>query len=211
MSVSTMRSLRIYACTTSTAFTLAPCWHQIRMHHINSLHFCAFASAFNNCIPTLPPLPLYSCPLILTQPPTSFTTCCLFFFFGFAFSSLDVHCRNKITGHGGTWHFRLEKAQMLSSHACPISIRKELSWGRRSSKWRSQAGNFQASQAGTGKHAQAGHWQTFPGRELAKRPRQGLQNVPRQGTGKHSQAGNWQASQAGTANVPRQGTGKCSQ
>ena len=34
------------------------------------------------------------------------------------------------------------------------------------------------SQAGTGKHAQAGHWQTFPGRELAKRPRQGLQNVP---------------------------------
>ena len=27
---------------------------------------------------------------------------------------------------------------------------------------------------GTGKHAQAGHWQSFPGRELAKRPRQGL-------------------------------------
>ena len=43
--------LRIYACTTSTAFTLAPCWHQIRMHHINSLHFCAFASAFNNSKP----------------------------------------------------------------------------------------------------------------------------------------------------------------
>ena len=51
MSVSTTRSLRIYACTTSTAFTLAPCWHQILMHHINSLHFCAFASAFNNCKP----------------------------------------------------------------------------------------------------------------------------------------------------------------
>ena len=119
--------VRIYACTTSTAFTLAPCWHQIRMHHINSLHFCAFASAFNNCKPTLPPLPLSSCPLILTQPPTSFTTCCLFFFLGFAFSSLDVHCRNKITGHRGAWHFRLEKAQKLSSHACPISIRKELS------------------------------------------------------------------------------------
>ena len=44
--------VHIYACTTSTAFTLAPCWHQIRMHHINSLHFCAFASAFNNCKPT---------------------------------------------------------------------------------------------------------------------------------------------------------------
>ena len=43
--------VRIYACTTSTAFTLAPCWHQIRMHHIDSLHFCAFASAFNNCKP----------------------------------------------------------------------------------------------------------------------------------------------------------------
>ena len=43
--------VHIYACTTPTAFTLAPCWHQIRMHHINSLHFCSFASAFNNCKP----------------------------------------------------------------------------------------------------------------------------------------------------------------
>ena len=49
------------------------------------------------------------------------------------------------------------------------------------------------SQAATSKHAQAGQWQMFPGRELAKRPRQGLQNVPRQGTVKCSQAGNWQA------------------
>ena len=186
MSVSTTRSLRIYACTTSTAFTLAPCWHQIRMHHINSLHFCAFASAFNNCKPILPPLPISSCPLILTQPPTSYTTCCL------SLHSLHLTfiAETKITWHGGAWHFRLEKAQKLSSHACPISIRKELSLGRCPSKWRSQAGNWQASQAGTGKHAQAGHWQTFPGRELAKRPRQGLQNVPRQGTGKRSQAGN---------------------
>ena len=94
------------------------------------------------------------------------------------------------------------------------------------------------SQAGIGKHARAGHWQTFPGRDLAKCPRQGigqvsqagtakraraghwqtfpgreLVSVPRQGTGKRSQAGNWQASQAGTASMPSQGmhTGKRSQ
>ena len=68
------------------------------------------------------------------------------------------------------------------------------------------------SQAGTGKYAQAGHWQTFPGRELAKRSRQGLQNVPRQGTGKRSQAGSWQAFPGRElASVPRQGTGKASQ
>ena len=119
--------VRIYTCTTSTAFTLAPCWHQIRMHHINSLHFCSFASAFNNCKPTLPPLPFL---LVLSFPhnhplPSLLAVCS--FFLVFAFSSLDVHCRNKITGHRGAWHFRLEKAQKLSSHACPISIREELS------------------------------------------------------------------------------------
>ena len=205
--------VRIYACTTSTAFTLAPCWHQIRMHHINSLHFSHLL-----LLSTTANQPSLHSPFLLVlsfshnHPLPSLLAVCSFFL-GFAFSSLDVHCRNIITGHRGAWHFRLEKAQKLSSDACPISIRKELSQGRRPSKWRSQAGNWQASQAGTGKHAQAGHWQTFPGRELAKRPRQGLQNVPRQGTGERSQAGNWQASQAGTASMPRQGmhTGKRSQ
>ena len=63
---------------------------------------------------------------------------------------------------------------------------------------------------GAGKHAQAGHWQTFPGRELAKHPRQGLQNLPRQGTGKRSQAGHWQTFPGRElASGPRQGTGKC--
>ena len=171
------------------------------------------ASAFNNCKPTLPPLPLSSCPLILTQPPTSFTTCCLFFFVGFAFPSLDVHCRNKITGHRGAWHFRLEKAQKLSSHACPISIRKELSKGRRLSKWRSprqgagkrpRQGLANMPRQGIGKCSQAGNWQSVPGRDCKTCPGRALANVPRQGTGKRSQAGNWQASPAGTASMPRQ-------
>ena len=190
-----------YACITSTAFTFA---------HLLLL--------FNNCKPALPPLPLSSCPLILTQPPTSFTTCCLFFFLGFAFSSLDVHCRNKITGHRGAWHFRLEKAQKLSSHACPISIRKSSArdgvpangvpmqgTGKRPSRdWQTcpgralanvpRQGTGKASQAGTAKRAQAGHWQTFPGRELASVPRQGTGKRPRQDC-KHAQAGHahWQA------------------
>ena len=128
--------VRIYAFTTSAAFTLAPCWHQIRMHHINSFHSCSFASAINNCKPTLPPLPLF-CPLILTQPPTSFTGYYWFFvlLLCILFTWRSLH--NKITGHRGALHFRLEEAQKLSSHACPISIRKELSKGQRPSKWRS--------------------------------------------------------------------------
>ena len=199
----------------------------IRMHHINSIHTCSMLASNTHASYQQPSLLLIcfcfqqlqtnppSTPLFLlvlsfshNHPLPSLLAVCSFFL-GFAFSSLDVHCRNKITGHRGAWHFRLEKAQKLSSHACSISIRKELSLGRRPSKWRSQAGNWQASQAGTGKHAQAGHWQTFPGRELAKRPRQGLQNMPRQGTGKRSQAGNWQAFPGRKlASVPRQGTGK---
>ena len=72
--------------------------------------------------------------------------------------------------------------------------------------------------------AQAGHWQTFPGRELAsvprqgtgKRPRQGLQacpgractlaSVPRQGTGKRPRQGLQTCPGRALANVPRQGT-----
>ena len=90
----------VYACTTSTAFTLAPCWHQKRMHHIHSPHSCSFASAINNCKPTLPPLPLFLSSHSHTT--THFLHCQVTissFFLGFAFSSLDVHCRNKITGH----------------------------------------------------------------------------------------------------------------
>ena len=68
---------------------------------------------------------------------------------------------------------------------------------------------IETTQRGISKHAQAGHWQTFPGREPAKHPRQRLQNVPRQGIGKRSQAGNWQASQTETANEPRQGLQTC--
>ena len=50
--------------------------------------------------------------------------------------------------HRGAWHIRLEEAQKLSSHACPISIRKELSSGQRPDKRCSQAYNWQTSHAG---------------------------------------------------------------
>ena len=149
---------------------IAPCWHQIRMHHINSvgLHswFCYQQLQFA-CKPTLPPLPLSFCPLILTQPPTSFTGCCWFFFLFLWRSSLQ---KKMITGHRGAWHFRLDKTQKLSSHACPIRIRKA----------RAQLGTVSQQMA-------------FPGRELASVPAgQGLAmaNMPRQGIGKRSQAGN---------------------
>ena len=202
--------VRIYACTTSTAFTLAPCWHQIRMHrisnqirmhHINSLQSCSFTSAINNCKPTLPPLPFFVLPFSHNHPLPSLVTIGSFFL-GFAFPSLNIHYRNKLTGHRGAWHFRLEEAQKLSSHACPISIRKELSKGQRpmASKWRSQAG----------------HWQTFPGRELASVPGRDCkhaqaghahwQAVSRQGTGKRSRQGLQTCPGRVLANVPRQGT-----
>ena len=181
---------------------LTTCTH-ICMHHINSIHSrpmlpsnthasheqrtflltCFFYRQLQTKPPSTPPfLSSHS-----HTTPTSFTGYYWFFCLGFAFSSLEVHFRNKITGYRGAWYFLLGQAQKLSSHACPISIRKELSSGQRPRKWRSLAGNWKASQAGNGKHAQAWHWQTFPSRELAKRPRQGLQNVPRPGIGKRFQ------------------------
>ena len=84
----------------------------------------------------------------------------------------------------GAWHIRLGEAQ--------IHTRKE---------HRDSVLDKSVPKAGSGKHAQAGNWQLFPEREVAKPPRQELQNVPRQGTGKSSQAGNWQVSQAGTQNA----------
>ena len=102
-----------YACITSTAFILA---HLLLLStntaNQPSLHF-PFLFVLSRSFSHNHPLP-------------SLVAVCSFFL-GFAFSSFDVHCRNKITGHRGAWHFRLEKAQKLSSHACPISKRKELS------------------------------------------------------------------------------------
>ena len=49
MAVYTRLASTAHSCTTSTAFTLAPFWRQIRMHHINSLHSCLFASAIKKC------------------------------------------------------------------------------------------------------------------------------------------------------------------
>ena len=103
----------IYACITSTAFSLSHLLLLSTTANQPSLHF-----------PFL---------FVLSSSHSHTTTHFLhwlllvLFFLGFAFSSFDVHCRNKITGHRGAWHLRLEKAQKLSSHACPISIRKELS------------------------------------------------------------------------------------
>ena len=98
-----------YACITSTAFTFAHLLQLSTTANQPSLHspfLLVLSFSHNHPLPSL----LAVCS----------------FFLGFAFSSLDVHCRNKITGHRCAWHFRLEKAQKLSSHACPISIRKEL-------------------------------------------------------------------------------------
>ena len=119
--------VRIYASTTSTAFTLAPCWHHASHQQPSLLLICFCYQQLQTNPPSTPP---FFCPLILTQPPTYFTACCWSFSLGFAFSSLDVHCRNKKkTGHKGAWHFRLEEAQKLSSHACPISIKKRAQLG----------------------------------------------------------------------------------
>ena len=99
-----------YACITSAAFTVAHLLLLSTTANQPSLHspFFSFLSFSHNH-----PLPS----LVAVGS----------FFLGFAFSLLDVHCRNKITGHRGAWHFRLEEAQKLSSHVCPMSTRKELS------------------------------------------------------------------------------------
>ena len=218
--------VRIYACITSTAFTLAPCWHQIRMHHINSLHFCAFASAFNNCKPTLPPLP-FLLVLSFSQPPTSFTTCCLFFFprlcILFTWRSLQKH-NNRAQGCVAFQAWKgaeallsclsdkhKKRAQLGTASQQMAFLGRELAsvpgrdWQRcpgRALANVPRQGTGKASQAGTAKRAQAGHWQTFPGRELASVPRQGTGKRPRQGL----QACPGRA--CTLASVPRQGTGK---
>ena len=115
----------------------------------------------------------------------------------------------------GAWHIRLEKVQISMGKVHRDSV---------PAKSIPRQGTGKASQVGTAKRAQAGHWQTFPGRELAsvprqgtgKRPRQGLQacpgractlaSVPRQGTGKRPRQGLQTCPGRALANVPRQGT-----
>ena len=124
------------------------------------------------------------------------------------------------------WHFRLQEAQKLSSHAFPVSIRKELSKGRRPKKMGLPGrGTAKASQAGTANRGQARTWQAFPGRELASVPgwdckhaqagHGPLASVPKQGTSKRFQAGAALGKRCrqglqtcpgrALANVPRQG------
>ena len=120
----------------------------IRIHHINSIHTCSMLASNTHASHQQPSLLLicFCYQQLQTNPPSTppfflsshyHTTMhplpslvavfCSFFLGAFAFSSLDVRWRNIKAGHGGAWHFRLEKAQKLFSHACPISIRKELS------------------------------------------------------------------------------------
>ena len=212
----------------------------ILMHHINNIHTCSMLasnthashqqpSLFFICfcyqqLQTNPPSsspPPFFWPLILTQPPTSVTigSFCHWLCILFTWRSLQKQ-NNRAQGCVAIQAWR-------GAEACPLSIRKELSKGQRRSKWRSQAGNRQASQPGTGKHAQeraidkpsqAENWQSIPCRDCKTCPGRALANLPRQGTGKRPQAGNWQASpgrdfkhaQAWTASMPRQGmhTGK---
>ena len=182
----------------------------VRMHHTNSIHTCSMLASNTHASHLQPSLLLicFCYQQLQTNPPSTPPFFVLSFshnhplpslvavgslFLGFAISSFDVHCRNKITGHRGAWHFRLEKgAEALFS--CLSDKHKKRAQLGTASQQMAFPGRELASVPGRDcKHAQAGHWQTFPGRELAKRPRQGLQSVPRQGTGKRSQAGNWQA------------------
>ena len=199
-----------YACITTTAFTFAHLLLLSTTANQPSLHspfLLVFSFSHNHPLPSL-------------------VAVCSFFL-GFAFSSLDVHCRNKITGHRGAWHFRLEKNAEALISCLSDKHKKRAQLGTASQQmafpgrelasipgrdWQTcpgralanvpRQGTGKASQAGTAKRAQAGHWQTFPGRELASVPRQGTGKRPRQGL----QACPGRA--CTLANVPRQGTGK---
>ena len=146
----------------------------IRMHHINSSHTCSMlasnthasyhlpsllliASAVNSCKPTLPPLPIF-CPLILTQPPTSFTGCYLVLFSLALHLLLDVRCRNKITGHRGAYvayHALAKRGAETLSVSCLSDKHKkrELSLGQRPSKGVPRQGTGKRPRQGNGKHA----------------------------------------------------------
>ena len=203
--------VRIYACTTSTAFTLAPCWHQTRMHHINSLHFCSFASAFNNCKPTLPPLPFF----FLSSHSHTTTHFLHYLLLRFFFPWLCILF---------TWR-SLQKQNNRAQGSVAFQARKSaealLSCLFDKHTKRAQLGTASQQMAFPGRELASvpgRDWQTCPGRALANVPRQGTgkasqagtaKHKPRQGTGKRSQAGNWQAFPGRKlASVPRQGTGK---
>ena len=98
-----------YACITSTAFTLAHLLLLLATANQPSFH-SPLSSHSHTTTPALPSLVTVGS------------------FFSFALHSLHLMliAETKITGHRGTWHFRLEETQ-LSSRVCPISIRKELS------------------------------------------------------------------------------------
>ena len=211
----------IYASTTSTAFTLAPYWHQIRMQCTNSLyrlaHLLLLSTTANQ--PSLHPPPFFLSSHSHTT--THFHLWLLLVLFPLALHSL---------------HFTFIAWPNNRARGC-VAFQA----------WRGAEALFSCLSDEHKKWAQQGtasQQMAFPGRELAKRPRQGLQNIPRQGTGKCSQAGNWQAfpgrelasvpgrdcktypgralanvprqgtgkrPRQGLQNIPRQGTGKCSQ
>ena len=165
--------VRIYACTTSTAFALAPCSHQIRMHHTNSLHSWSFASAINNANQP-PPLPLF-CPLILTQSPFSLTGCYLVLFpwlcILFTWRSLQ---KQNDRAQGCTAYQAWRGAEALFS--CLSDKQKKRAQLGTASRRKAFPGGEVASLPWPGRD-----WQTCPGRALANDPRQGTGKASRQG------------------------------
>ena len=125
------------------SFSVSTIRTHIRMHHTNGVDTCSILASNTHASHQRPSLlliglcyqqlqantpstlPLLVPPFSHNHPLPSQVSIWLFFL-GFASFLLDVHCRNKIPGHGGAWHIRLEEAQKVSSHACPITIRKEL-------------------------------------------------------------------------------------
>ena len=216
----------------------------IRMHHINSIHTCSILASNTHashqqpsllcicfCLSTTANQPSLHSPFLLvlsfSQPPTSFTTCCLFFFprlcILFTWRSLQKH-NNRAQGCVAFQAWKgaeallsclsdkhKKRAQLGTASQQMAFPGRELAsvpgrdWQRcpgRALANVPRQGTGKASQAGTAKRAQAGHWQTFPGRELASVPRQGTGKRPRQGL----QACPGRA--CTLASVPRQGTGK---
>ena len=184
----------MYSMSVSTTRT------HIHMHHINSIHTCSMLVSNTHASHQQPSLLLicFCYQQLQTNPPStpaflyshSHTTTHFLQFTGYYWFFFTWLCilftwrslQKQTNRAQGAWHFRLEEAQKLSSHTCPISIRKEL-----------RKGLANMPRQGIDKRSQAGNWQSVPGRDCKTCPGRALADVPREGNGKRSQAGKWQA------------------
>ena len=202
----------------------------IRMHHVDGIHACSMLASNTHAshqqpslllicfcyqqLQTNPPSTSPSfCPLILTQPPTSFTGCCWLLFPWLCILFLWRSLEKQNNRAQGCMAFQAWKGAEALSSCLSNKHKKRAQLGTASQQmafpgrelasvpgrdWQTcpgralanvpRQGTGKASQAGTAKCAKAGHWQTFPGRELASVPGRDC---------KHAQAGHahWQAFQ----------------